>query len=268
MSGSEGLVAVVTGASRGLGAGLAEVFAGDGVRLGLCARTRPQVPSAASDAVAEVVDVTDPGALDRFAATTVERFGRIDLWVNNAGMLEPIGPLAAADPGALRANIDVNLLGALHGSAAFARHVRSRPGRGVLVNMVSGAATRPYRGWAAYCASKAGVAMLTEVVAEEEGEHGLVAFALSPGVVDTGMQALIRQTGTADFPEGDRFRRLHAEGRLNDPSRVARFVLDHLVAPTADGPGDLPVRIRVPDDPDLGDQKGKGTLPLPSPPEP
>jgi benzil reductase ((S)-benzoin forming) len=164
------------------------------------------------------------------------------------GMLEPVGPLVAADPDALRRNVEVNVLGVLHGSAIFARHVRSRSGRGVLVNMVSGAASHPYEGWSAYCASKAAVSMVTEVVAKEERDHGLRAFALTPGVVDTGMQALIRATSTEDFPEGDRFRRLHAEGRLRAPSQVARFVLDRLV----DGPGgngaDLPVQVRVPDD--------------------
>ena len=85
-------------------------------------------------------------------------------------------------------------LGVLHGSAAFARHVRSRPGTGSLVNMSSGAATTPYRGWAAYCASKAAVEMLTEVVGLEEADTGLLAYAGRPGVVDTDMQALIRAT--------------------------------------------------------------------------
>ncbi len=244
------LVAVVTGASRGLGAGLAETFAGRGVRLGLCARTPPPRPPGAADAVTGSVDVTDADALDRFALTTVERFGHIDLWVNNAGVLEPIGPLVDADLETAHHNIDVNVLGAVYGSAIFARHVRARPGRGVLVNMVSGAAARPYEGWAAYCASKAAVAMLTEVVAREERSHGLRAFALAPGVVDTAMQALIRSSGPDDFPEGDRFRRLAAEGRLHHPSQVARFILDRLVdgSGTSGDRDDLPVQVRVPDE--------------------
>ncbi len=143
------LVAVITGASRGLGAGMATVFAGAGVRLGLCARTRPEPPEGA-DALTASVDVTDAQALDAFSLAVVERFGRIDLWVNNAGVLVPIGPLAVADPDALRRHLDINILGVMHGSATFARHVRDRPGRGVLVNISSGAATTPYEGWAAY----------------------------------------------------------------------------------------------------------------------
>lgn len=139
------LVAVVTGASRGLGAGMASAWADRGVRVALCARTRPDPPEGA-DSLTASVDVTDAGSVDGFAGHVVERFGPIDLWVNNAGILDPVGPLADADPGALHRNVDVNVLGVLNGSAAFARHVRARPGRGVLVNISSGGASRPYRG--------------------------------------------------------------------------------------------------------------------------
>jgi NAD(P)-dependent dehydrogenase (short-subunit alcohol dehydrogenase family) len=226
---------------------MAEVFAAEGIGLGLCARVRPDVPVGAH-AVSRSVDVTDAVAVDRFAAEVAGTFGRIDLWVNNAGVLPPIGPLADADPSAVRRNIDVNVLGVAYGTAAFARHVRSRPGGGVLVNLSSGAATTPYEGWAAYCASKAAVDMITEVVATEERSSGLRAFALAPGVVDTDMQALVRSTPPDRFPEVERFHRLHAEGGLRSAARVARFVLDGL---WASGPGesgnDGPVCRRVPD---------------------
>ncbi|HEY6624349.1 MAG TPA: SDR family oxidoreductase [Acidimicrobiales bacterium] len=104
------LVAVVTGASRGLGAGLAATFAQHGLRLGLCARTEPTAPPG-TEAVTGRVDVTDAADLDRFASSVVDRFGRIDVWVNNAGVLEPIDFLADADPGALAHHVDVNVTG-------------------------------------------------------------------------------------------------------------------------------------------------------------
>ncbi|MGD0312706.1 MAG: SDR family NAD(P)-dependent oxidoreductase [Acidimicrobiales bacterium] len=243
------LVAVVTGASRGLGAGLARSWADQGVRLGLCARTRPDAP-AGTDSLTASVDVTDAAAVDEFADAVVGRFGPVDLWVNNAGILDPVGPLAEADPGALRRNVDVNVLGVLHGSAAFARHVRARPGRGVLVNISSGGASRPYAGWAAYCGSKAAVEMITEVVALEEGGAGLAAHALSPGLVDTDMQALIRSTRPEQFPQGDRFRQVHRDGAFNSAEWVAAFILDRLVigAGPAPGAGAEGVRLRVPDE--------------------
>jgi NAD(P)-dependent dehydrogenase (short-subunit alcohol dehydrogenase family) len=243
------LVAVVTGASRGLGAGLARSWAAQGVRLGLCARSRPDAP-AGTDSLTASVDVTDAASVDEFAADVVGRFGPVNLWVNNAGTLEPVGPLAEADPEALRRNVDVNVLGVLHGSAAFARHVRARPGRGVLVNISSGGASHPYAGWAAYCGSKAAVEMITEVVALEERGSGLTAYALSPGLVDTDMQALIRSTPAEQFPQVDRFRQAQRDGAFNSAEWVATFILDRLVAGagTASGPAAETVRLRVPDE--------------------
>jgi benzil reductase ((S)-benzoin forming) len=240
-----GRVAVITGASRGLGAGLAARWAEAGLRLGLAARTEPVAPEGA-DALAASVDVTDVEAVERLAAAVVERFGRIDLWVNNAGLLEPIAPLREADPAGLRANVEVNVLGVLYGSAVFARHVRSRDGGGVLVNITSGAATSPYAGWSAYCGSKAAVDQITRVVAAEELETGLRAYAVAPGIVDTGMQEAIRATPEERFPAVERFRGFARDGAFNSPAWVA----DHILGLLAYPPSDLDlVVLRVPDQP-------------------
>ena len=253
---SNGPVAVITGASRGLGQGLAAHFAAQGVHLGLCARHQPAAVrttrtahdsprGVSSDAVRAAVDVTDRAALDRFAADVVERFGRIDLWVNNAGLLGPIGPLADLDPAAVARIIDVNVTGVLHGSAAFVAHVRSRPGPGTLVNISSGAASTPYVGWAAYCGSKAAVEQLTRVVALEEAAHGLVAYAVSPGLVDTDMQAAVRAADEAHFPEVERFRRAAAQHAFNSPAWVG----SHILALAFGGERPEAVSVRVPDQP-------------------
>lgn len=121
-----GMVAVITGASRGLGAGMAQRLAQRGLRLGLCARAMPPRP-AGTDPAAVVVaelDVTDPEAVDAFAATVVERLGPIGLWINNAGVLGPIGPLVEADPAEVARHLAVNVLGVVHGTRTYARHVR------------------------------------------------------------------------------------------------------------------------------------------------
>ncbi len=240
-----GRVAVITGASRGLGAGLAARWAEAGLRLGLAARTEPAAPAGA-EVVTMSVDVTDPEAVDYFCAAVGERFGRIDLWVNNAGLLEPIAPLRDADPAALRANVEVNVLGVLSGSASFARHVRSREGGGVLVNITSGAATSPYAGWSAYCGSKAAVDQITRVVAAEELEAGLRAYAVSPGIIDTGMQEAIRATPEDRFPAVERFRGIARDNAFNSPAWVA----DHILGLLAYPPSDLDlIVLRVPDEP-------------------
>ena len=247
-------VAVVTGASRGIGAGLGAYFASRGLRLGLCARTVPSTP-AGVDVLAAAVDVGDAAAVDRFAAEVVDRFGRIDLWVNNAGVLEPVGPLADADATALERHIATNVLGVMHGTAVFARHVRSRTGEGSLVNISSGAATTAYRGWAPYCASKAAVEVVTEVVGLEEAATGLLAYSVSPGVVDTDMQALTRATPADVFPDVGRFLRLHEEGAFLTPDWVGACILERcLDAATRWRPvaGQGSVRFRVPDGPPTG----------------
>jgi benzil reductase ((S)-benzoin forming) len=250
-----GRVAVITGASRGLGAGLAVHFAASGMHLGLCARHKPQLvartrPTAQEGhivsselPVLSAVDVTDRAALERFVAAVVSRFGRIDLWVNNAGLLGPVGSLPDADPALLARTIEVNVTGALHGTAVFAAHVRSRPGHGVLVNISSGAASTPYGGWAVYGASKAAVDQLTRVVALEEARHGLTAYSLAPGLVDTDMQAVVRASDEADFPEVDRFRRAAEEHRFNSPAWVA----EHILALAFGSKRPNSVTVRVPD---------------------
>jgi NAD(P)-dependent dehydrogenase (short-subunit alcohol dehydrogenase family) len=256
-----GRVAVVTGASRGLDAGLAVHFAASGMQLGLCARHKPQLVvrtrPTAQDAqvvsselpVLSAVDVTDRDALARFADAVVARFGRIDLWVNNAGLLGPIGPLADVDVDvgaeAVPRTVDVNVTGVLHGTAVFGAHVRSRPGPGVLVNISSGAATKPYEGWAVYCATKAAVDQLTRVVALEEAGHGLAAYSVSPGLVDTDMQASVRAADEKAFPEVDRFHRAAREHRFNSPAWVAEHILALAFGPTQSRPRTL--TIRVPD---------------------
>ncbi|HEY1466668.1 MAG TPA: SDR family NAD(P)-dependent oxidoreductase [Acidimicrobiales bacterium] len=220
-----GPVAVVTGASRGLGAGMASTFAEHGYRLGLCARTRPTAPPGA-EAVTEVVDVTDAEAVDRFGSMVAARFGRIDLWVNNAGVLEPIDFLVDADASALSHHVDVNVKGMLFGSKTFVRHVRERVGTGVLVNMTSGAARTVYEGMAVYCATKAAVDMATRVIASEEAPHGLMAYAVAPGVVDTGMQVLMREAPVERLPSANRFVALKEAEAFNSPNWVARFLID------------------------------------------
>lgn len=215
-----GRCAVITGASRGIGASLAETFALQGLSLGLCARSAPAL-AASDQVVAARIDVTDEKAVEGFASEVVARFDRIDLWVNNAGVLDPIAPVREVPVADFRAHIDINLTGVFLGSRTFVRHLRQRGGEGVLINVSSGAAWRPYEGWATYCAAKAGVERFTEVIAAEEATSGLRAYAVAPGVVDTAMQELIRGSTSERFPEVERFRGLQRDESFNTPEFVA-----------------------------------------------
>ncbi|MCA9862074.1 MAG: SDR family NAD(P)-dependent oxidoreductase [Thermomicrobiales bacterium] len=237
-----GRVAVITGASRGLGAGLAARFVEHGIAVGLCARSVPALPDEATG-IAAAVDVAHAAAVDDFADRVAAELGPIDLWVNNAGVLEPIGPARDVDPDEAARALAVNVGGVLHGTAAFCRHRRTVGSGGVLVNITSGAARSVYQGWSIYGASKAAVDHLTEIVAAEEPD--VRCHAVAPGVVDTDMQALIRAQDRTDFPAIDRFVDLHRTGSWNSP----RWVADHLLGLLADTFRPDGVVVRVADEP-------------------
>lgn len=221
-------VAVVTGASRGIGAGLARAFHRRGLKLALCARSGPDagaIPDDPKRIFYGKVDVTDAEALATFAREAESRLGPIDLWVNNAGVLEPIGHLRDVTSDDVRRHMDINVLGVFNGTRVYLAmlHAAGRPG--TIVNVSSGAGRHPFEGWGAYCAGKAAVDMLTRVTAREEGPHGIRAYALAPGVVETDMQGLIRRQDATDFPDVERFREMHDTGKLLDAESPAPAIL-------------------------------------------
>jgi len=244
-----GRTAVITGASRGLGAGLAAAFAARGLRLGLCARSRPELSG--PEVLTEALDVRDVAAMDAFGTRVADRFGRIDLWINNAGVLDPVGPFRDQPADAVREHMEINVLGVLHGSRTYVTHVRARGSGGVLINVSSGAGRRAYFGWAAYCASKAAVDRFTECLALEEADAELRCYAVAPGVIETGMQERIRTCSEAEFPEVERFRELHQSGAMSRPEFVAEQLLG-IAFDAASAPGD--VLLRLPPDPGASDQ--------------
>lgn len=215
---------------------MARAFAAAGAGVAACARTRPAVGD-----VRTALDVADPGAVRSFLGEVVAELGPIDLWVSNAGLLEPIAPVRDVDPEAFRHVLDVNLMGALHCAQAYVAHRRPL-GSGCLVTISSGAARTGYAGWGAYCASKAGVDRLMECVALEE--PWLRAHAVAPGIVDTDMQATIRAQSEDVFPLVERFRGYKDDGAFNRPEWVAGEVLDLAAGPRRDE-----VVIRIPDEP-------------------
>ena len=194
-------VVIVTGASRGIGAAAAEALAQAGASVMLAARDGARastvaraITDAGGRAEAMGCDVSDYGAVEQLVQATREKLGPVDALINNAGMVDPIGPLAVTDPAAWARNIAVNLTGAYHAVRAVLPDMLAA-GRGTIVNLSSGAAHRPLEGWSAYCAGKAGLAMLTASIALETASSGIRVFGLSPGTVDTDMQGAIRASG-------------------------------------------------------------------------
>lgn len=226
-----GKTAVITGASRGLGAGLARDFARRGMRLGLCARGAPVLPDGPDVVAAAELDVRDAEGIEGFCARVSARLGPIDLWINNAGVLEPIGPLVQAQADEWARHIEINVLGVAWGSAAFCRHRRQVGPGGTLVNVSSGAGRKGYFGWSAYCAAKAAVDRLSECLALEEKAAGTRILSVAPGIVESRMQEQIRASSAADFPEVDRFVRMKEEDRFSSPEWVAARLLELVFDP-------------------------------------
>lgn len=194
----QGRCVLITGASKGIGAAAARVFAAAGANVALLARN--------SEAIAAIAGEIGPNALaipcdvSRYweVAAAVEAchaaFGGLDVLINNAGVIEPIAALSEAEPDAWGHTIDVNLKGVFNGMRAALPGMIAHGG-GTILTVSSGAAHNPLEGWSAYCASKAGAAMLTRSADLEARGAGVRVMGLSPGTVATDMQREIKASG-------------------------------------------------------------------------
>lgn len=223
------MIAFITGAGRGIGRAIAERLAADhGARLFLTWRSREADAEAAGEAcraagAAEVVlhrlDVRDGAAVTAAVEACVERFGGIDVLVNNAGMTADGLVLTMKDDAwsdVLRTNLD----GAFHAAKAAARHMLLQR-RGRIVNLSSVAARRPNRGQANYAASKGAVEAFTRALAVELGPKGITVNAVAPGVIETEMSERIRSVAGKEIQKAIPLRRF---GRSEEVAALVSFL--------------------------------------------
>lgn len=193
-----GKVVLITGASRGIGQAAAREFAAAGAKVALVARGEDEIAKTAGEigenAIAIPCDVSRAWEVEQAVAATVQAFGRLDVFVGNAGMLGPMVPLFEADVEDWSRTIDVNLKGVWYGMRAAIPQMLAQGG-GTVITVSSGAAHYPVEPWSAYCASKAGAHMLTRQAHLEYGEKGIRTLGLSPGTVATQMQRDIKASG-------------------------------------------------------------------------
>ena len=210
----QGRVVVITGASRGIGAAAAQVFADAGAKVALLARSGAEIEELAAgigaDALALRCDVADAASVANATAAVLARWGRIDVLINNAGVIAPIARIIDADISEWGRAVDINLKGVFHGMRAVIPIMRQQ-GEGTILTVSSGAAHNPLEGWSAYCASKAGAAMLTRAAHLEEAPAGLRIMGLSPGTVATDMQVAIRASGINPVSQLDPARHIPAD---------------------------------------------------------
>ncbi len=218
-----GRVAFVTGASRGIGAATAIALAERGISPVFAVRD-----ASAADGVLksvrdhnvagriETCDVADGQSVAAAIGRVLDRWGRLDIVVNNAGQVDPIGHVGDTRPADWARGIEVNLVGAYNVVHACLPALLASPAATIL-NVSSGAAHNPREGWSAYCCAKAGLAMLTRSIDLEYRERGIAAFGLQPGVVDTEMQVRIRDSGMNEIsriPRSDLAPPGHAAGLI------------------------------------------------------
>ena len=227
----DGQVALVTGAGSGIGAEVAARLAQDGAAVGVngltadeVADTVQRVADGGGRAVALVGDVSDPDDAARMVRECDEQLGGLHVLVNNAGLQEET-PFLELDLETWRKQLSVDLDGAFL-MASEACKVMAPRGSGVVLNVTSVHEHQPRPGFAAYCAAKAGLGMLTKVLARELADRGIRAVAVAPGAIETPIQGDRSGQEVREQEEGI------PAGRLGTTAEVAALI-SYLVSPAA-----------------------------------
>ncbi len=228
----DGQVAWVTGAGRGIGRATALALAAQGAAVAVVSRTQSEmdeviaaIRAQGGKAIASLLDVSNWDMVNWTAQQIEAALGPIDLLINNASVLEPLGKLWETDPEQVGRLIDINLTGAYYCMRAVLPGMLER-GRGVIVNLSSGAAVSAAPGWSAYAASKAGLDHITRNLAADLKGTPVRAYSLHPGLVETKMQETLRATTPDQFPAERRqfFVDQKEQGRVLTPEVPARAI--------------------------------------------
>jgi len=222
-----GKVALITGASRGIGQAIAESLAEAGAQVILASRKQDQLDRVAAqirasggEALAIATHTGDPQAVAKLLSQALDVYGGIDILVNNAATNPHFGPILSAEDSYWMKTFEVNVLGYVHLAKACIDPMASRGG-GKIINIASVAGKTPLPGMGIYCVTKAAVLMLTEVLAAELAAENIQVNAVVPGFVRTRFSQVlwdnpqIYETIIKNIPQG----------RMADPKEIANAVL-------------------------------------------
>jgi NAD(P)-dependent dehydrogenase (short-subunit alcohol dehydrogenase family) len=222
-----GRVAVITGAGRGIGLAAARRLAQHGATVVIAdlddGRGRAAAHTLAGERLSasfQRVDVADPGLVEEVAQRVGARYGRLDIWVNNAGLAQH-GPSEKVSSAAWQLSIGVMLSGTFYGCQSAGR-IMMRLGGGAIINVASVNGLVAQSGRAAYCAAKAGVIRLTEVLASEWAPHRIRVNAIAPSVFPTDLVVAALKAGAASM---DGYVRRTPARRLGDLEELADVFL-------------------------------------------
>ena len=231
MTSSSPIRAIVTGHTRGLGAALAEQLLARNVTVLGLSRSRHTELKARFGAQLEEIELplAEPARVAQWIATSALRDfvsgAQTVLLINNAGMVQPIGPIEGQNAADIATAVSLNVATPLMLASALAAASTDATDRRI-VHISSGAARNAYPGWSIYCATKAALDHHARAVTLD-ANRALRICSLAPGVIDTNMQAEIRGSGTEQFPMREKFEDLKRNGQLSTPEQCATQVLDY-----------------------------------------
>ena len=230
-----GKVAIVTGASRGIGKAIAATLAGQGAKVVLASRRQETLDEAAGQIQAdggEALGIAahngDKAALQQLVARTLQTYGRLDILVNNAATNPHFGALLEADDSHWQKTIEVNLMGNVWLTGAAVEAMRAT-GAGKVINIASIVGIKPGRGQGIYSVTKAGIISLTRALAVELGADNIQVNAIAPGLVQTRFASVLWKNKAL-------LREFEAKtpvGRIGQPHDIAGLAL-YLASPTSD----------------------------------
>lgn len=226
---------ILTGHSKGLGQAITQILATDRNTTVICISRTKDPEFEHKRYIVHPFDLSRHDLIltlmnDIFSTIPIETAESIHL-INNAGILEPIKPIQRTNTEDMTKNIHVNLLAPILLTAEFIRHTESFSGNKRIINISSGAGSRPIFGWSGYGAAKAGLDLFSQNVAvdQEKADHPVQICSFLPGIMDTNMQATIRQTSSEDFVELKKFQSFKEDGQLLPPTSVANVIINLLM---------------------------------------
>ncbi|MGE6629924.1 (S)-benzoin forming benzil reductase [Bacillus sp. NPDC077027] len=232
-------ISIVTGGSKGFGLALVKQLLARGDKVYSAARGK--TPLAHTNLIHTQVDLTNETQAENwlkvlFQSLSFEEVEEVVL-INNAGMVTPMKRAGEGERDMLSKHYTLNLIIPVILSHLFVELTRSLRGKKTLIQISSGAAKNPYKGWSAYCSSKAGLDMFMRTLhfEQQDESYPVRTFSFSPGTIDTDMQADIRRSSKNDFEQIERFQTLHETGALKSPDEVAEILLELMATDVAGG---------------------------------
>jgi NAD(P)-dependent dehydrogenase (short-subunit alcohol dehydrogenase family) len=220
-------VALVTGASRGIGQAIAEAYATNGAKVVLSSRKQEsldevsrKLQTAGCEALAVAAHTGDPQAVANLVARAIEVYGGIDILVNNAGTNPHFGPILTSEDSHWQKTFEVNVLGYFHMAKACAESMRSRGG-GKIINIASVAGIRPQMGMGVYGVTKAGVLMLTKILAAELASDNIQVNAIAPGFIKTKFSSVLWENPQVN----EAILKMIPQQRMAEPSELGGIAL-------------------------------------------